>query len=66
MRRQSIAVGVALHPAVAWADHGVGLRAEGWSPLMTALVFGGLAFLVGLIVVIIVAILTRGESPSEP
>lgn len=65
MRRLAAAVVLALPPAVAWADHGGGLRAEGWSPLVTALVFGGLAFVTGIIVVIIVAILTRGESRPE-
>jgi ABC-type Fe3+ transport system permease subunit len=56
----------ALAPPAAWADHGVGLRSEGWSPMTAALVFGGLALLLGAIVVIVVAILTRrGDSPSE-
>lgn len=49
----------------AWADHPGALRAEGWSPLTAALVFGGLALLAGMIVIVIVAILTRGEPPSE-
>jgi drug/metabolite transporter (DMT)-like permease len=66
VRRLVPALVLALTPAVAWADHGAGLRAEGWSPLVTALVFGGLAFVTGIIVVIIVAVLTRGESRSEP
>ena len=65
MRTVAAGAVLALAPTVAWADHGAGLRAEGWSPLLTALVFGGLAFVAGVIVVIIVAILTRGESPSE-
>jgi ABC-type Fe3+ transport system permease subunit len=50
----------------AWADHPAGLRSEGWSPLTSALVFGGLALLAGSIVVIVVAILTRRpDAPSE-
>ena len=65
MRRLVASVVLALPPAVAWADHGTGLRAEGWSPLATALVFGSLAFVIGIIVVIIVAVLTRGESRPE-
>lgn len=64
MRRLAIATVLALSPATARADHAVGLRAEGWSPLVTALVFGGLAFVAGLVVVIIVAILTRDEPRS--
>ena len=52
--------------APAWADHGVGLRSERWSPITAALVFGGLALLAGAVVVIVVAILTRRrDSPSE-
>jgi len=52
--------------APAWADHGVGLRSERWSPLTAALLFGGLALLVGAVVVIVVTILTRpGDSPPE-
>ena len=34
-----------LTSAPAWADHGGALRSEGWSPLTSALVFGGLALL---------------------
>lgn len=51
--------------ARAWADHPGGLRSEGWSPLTTALVFGGLALLAGAVVVIVVAILTRRDAPPE-
>jgi hypothetical protein len=52
--------------APAWADHGVGLRSERWSPITAALVFGGLALLAGAVVVLVVAILTRRRhSPSE-
>ena len=46
----------------AWGDHGVALRTGGWSPLTTALVFGGLALLAGMLVVVIVALLTRRNS----
>jgi ABC-type Fe3+ transport system permease subunit len=49
----------------AWADHGGALRSEGWSPLTSALVFGGLALLAGAVVIIVVAILTRRNHPSE-
>jgi len=52
----------ALGASAAWADHGVpGMRSEGWSPLTMALVFGGLALLAGMLVVVIVALLTRRE-----
>ena len=54
---------VAVTPA--WADHPGGLRSEGWSPLTSALVFGGLALLAGAVVIIIVAVLTRRDRPSE-
>jgi hypothetical protein len=52
--------------APAWADHpGGGLPSESWSPLTSALVFGGLALLAGVIVVVIVALLTRRRIESE-
>jgi ABC-type Fe3+ transport system permease subunit len=49
----------------AWADHGGALRSEGWSPLTSALVFGGLALLAGAVVIIVVAVITRRGRPSE-
>jgi hypothetical protein len=50
----------------AWADHpGVGVSSSSWSPLTSALVFGGLALLAGMIVVLIVALLTKRSSGSE-
>jgi hypothetical protein len=50
----------------AWADHpGVGVATSSWSPLTTALVFGGLALVAGMIVVIIVALLTKRSSGAE-
>ena len=49
--------------AVAWADHGGPLRGAPLSPFTSALVFAGLALLVGALVVLIVAILTRGRAP---
>ena len=51
--------------APAWADHGGGLRSEGWSPLTSALAFGGLALLAGAVVIIVVGIITRRDHPSE-
>ena len=58
-------LGTALASSPAWADHGGALRSEGWSPLTSALVFGGLALLAGAVVIIVVAILTRRDHPSE-
>ena len=58
----AVVVSVGLGATRAWADHGVGLRAEGWSPLTAALVFGGLALLVGAIVVILVTVFTKRDS----
>jgi hypothetical protein len=48
----------------AWADHGGGLRAEGWSPLTAALVFGGLALLVGAVVIILVTVFSKRDTPE--
>jgi hypothetical protein len=50
--------------APALADHPGPVRIEGMSPLMTALVTGGLAFLVALVVVVLVMALTR-PSPDQ-
>lgn len=51
--------------AIAWADHGGPLGGAPTSPLASALVFAGLALLVGALVVVVVAILTRGRE-SRP
>jgi hypothetical protein len=46
--------------AAAWADHPGGtMRTAGWSPLTAALIFGGLALLAGMLVVVIIALITR-------
>jgi len=64
--RLAAALGAALAAAPAWADHPVpGMRPQGWDPLTTALVFGGLALLAGAIVVVVVAVLTRREDSPE-
>lgn len=55
----------ALSAAPAWADHPVGLRSESWSPLMAALVFGALALLAGMLVVVIVSLLSRRRGRAE-
>ena len=63
--RLAAALGAALVAAPAWADHPVpGLRSQGWDPMTTALVFGGLALLAGAVVVVVVAILTRRNDSS--
>ena len=49
----------------ALADHPGAFRMEGLSPLMTALVTGGLAFLVALVVVVVIMVLTRKGSDAE-
>lgn len=59
------ALGVGLGAGPAWADHAIGLRSEGWSPLTAALVFGGLALLAGAVVVIVVTVLTRRDDSSS-
>ena len=53
-------VALALLPALAWADHPVpGMRTAAWHPLTAALVFGGLALVAGVLVVVVVTVLTR-------
>ena len=49
----------------AWADHGGPLRTAGWSPMTAALVLGGLALLAGMLVIVIVALLSRRDRPSS-
>jgi hypothetical protein len=59
--RRLVAVGalLALDAAAAWGDHPGALRSEGWSPLTAALVYGGLALLAGMLVIVVVTLLTR-------
>jgi hypothetical protein len=52
-----VAVLAAVSPA--FADHPGPFRVEGMSPLMTALITGGIAFLLALVVVVLVMVLTR-------
>ena len=60
MTRITLLAAAALAAAApAFADHPGPIRVEGMSPLMTALVTGGLAFLVALVVVVLVMALTR-------
>jgi ABC-type Fe3+ transport system permease subunit len=63
--RFATVLAAAVPSSAAWADHGGALRSEGWSPLTSALVFGGLALLAGAVVIVVVAILTRRNHPSE-
>jgi hypothetical protein len=59
------AIWLILDAAIAAADHPVGLRSAGWSPLTAALVFGGLALLAGMLVIVIVTLLTRRGDRSS-
>lgn len=61
--REVVAAGAAVVAGAgpAWADHGGPLRTAGWSPLTAALVFGGLALLAGMLVIVIVALLGRRD-----
>lgn len=51
--------------APAWADHGAGLRSEGMSPIVAALVWAAAAFGVGMAIVAIVTVIAR-RRPPEP
>ena len=62
--RLTAALLIVLAALPAWADHPGALRSDNWSPLTAALVFGGLALLVGAIVVIVVTVFTRRNSPD--
>lgn len=52
-----------LPAAGAWADHGGPLRDAPMSPLASALVFAGLALLIGAVVVVVITLLTRRPAP---
>ena len=66
MKLLSALVGVmTLLTREAWADHGGPVRTAGWSPMAAALLFGGLALLAGMLVVVIVALLTRRDRSSS-
>ena len=60
------AVALLLAAAPVLADHPGGLRSAGWSPTTAALVFGGLALLVGAVVVILVTVFTKRDSSDSP
>ena len=65
--RRLLAAGtlLALDTGPAWGDHPGALRTEGWSPLTAALVFGGLALLAGMLVIVVVTLLTRRGDRSS-
>jgi hypothetical protein len=60
-----LALALLLTPTPTLADHPGPFRAEGMSPLTSALLTGGLALLVALVVVVIVLVLTRKGHDSE-
>lgn len=56
-----------LRATTAWAHHGGPFTDVPMSPLVSTLVFAGLALLVGAVVVVIMAvIMRRPESPPGP
>jgi drug/metabolite transporter (DMT)-like permease len=59
---------VLLAAAPAWADHGIGGggRSAPMSPLLTALLWAGAAFLAGIALVAIVTVLARRRSSEPP
>jgi hypothetical protein len=66
IRALTLAVVAALLAAgPALADHPGPFRTEGMSPLTSALLTGGLAFLVALIVVVVVMLLTRPRQDQK-
>lgn len=64
--RTLLAISPALAASPAWADHGPGLRTEGMSPIVTALVWAGAAFLVGMAIVAIITVLSRRRRAAPP
>ncbi len=47
------------------ADHGGPLRSAPMSPLTAAILFAGLALLVGAVVIVVVRVLTKDRGASE-
>jgi hypothetical protein len=63
--KRLLASALVLAPTLAFADHPGPFRVEGMSPLTSALLTGGLALLVALVVVVLVLVLTRKSPESE-
>ena len=63
--RRLLAPALVLLPTPALADHPGPFRVEGLSPLMSALLTGGLALLVALVVVVVILVLTRKRPDAE-
>ena len=57
--RLSLVLAAVVTATPAFADHPAPFRVEGMSPLTTALLTGALAFLLGLVVVVLIMVLTR-------
>jgi len=71
LRRAALATSGALASlaaaALAAADHGGPLRNAPMSPLTAAILFAGLALLVGAVVIVVVRVLTKGGgAPEDP
>ena len=60
-----LALALVAVPARAFADHPGPFRTEGMSPLMSALLTGGLALVVALVVVVVILVLTRKRPDAE-
>ena len=60
-----VIVAALLAPAPVLADHGAPFRTDGMGALTSALLTGGLAFVVALIVVVVVVLLTRPRQPHK-
>ena len=69
LRRAALATVAALlslaTAAVAAADHGGPLRNAPMSPLTAAILFAGLALLVGAVVIVVVRVLTKDSGASQ-
>ena len=64
-RLTAVVVAAVAAATPAFADHPGPFRVEGMSPLATALVTGGVAFLVALVVVVLVMVLTRPSADRQ-
>jgi hypothetical protein len=55
-----------LEAGAAAGDHGAGLRAPGFGPTESALVYGGLVLVLGVVVALVVAVFTRRPDAPRP
>jgi hypothetical protein len=62
----AVLTALVLDARLAVADHGAGLRSPGFGPVESALVYGGLVLVLGVVVALVVAVFTRRPDGPRP